>query len=105
MPKKLTKERVFIFAQDHGLSTAMAMHEDGNVLYSHGGSDYYDAVSWLYYHHPDLKEKYECIEPDKDLIKAYFYEKANILTLGVDFQLALTKNKEIGEKAKQAEKH
>jgi hypothetical protein len=102
MSKKF-KEKVFVFAMDHALPTAMAMHEDGRVLYQHGGSDYFDAINWLHHHHPDLKADYECIELDKDLIKAHLYDGADIKTLGVDVQEAFTKNQELGKAAKAKE--
>ena len=101
MSKK--KSKVFVFAFDHALPTAMAMHEDGNVLYQHGGSDYFDAINWLHYHHPDLKEKYECIELDKDLIKAHIYDGADIKTLGEDVTKAFANNQKLGEEAKKKE--
>jgi hypothetical protein len=103
MVKKKAKQKVFVFAMDHALPTAMAMHEDGRVLYQHGGSDYDDAVYWLNYHHPDLQTDYEYQELDKNLIKAHIYDGADIKTLGVDVQEAFTKNQELGKAAKAKE--
>ncbi len=90
MSKK--KSKIFVFALDHALPTAMAMHENGKVIYQHSGSDYDDAVNWLHYHHPDIKEDYECVELDKKLIKAHIYEGADIKTLGKDVVKAFANN-------------
>jgi len=96
----MAKERVYIFGMDHAMPVGIAMHEDGRVLYQHGGSDYHDAIYWLNYHHPDLKKDYEYKELDEKLIKSYLYNGASIKTLGEDVQLAFTKNQKLGEAAK-----
>ncbi len=99
----MSKPKVFIFAMDHALPTAMAMHEDGRILYQHSSDSYEDAIQWLHHHHPNLRKDYECITPDKKLIKANLYEGANISTLGEDIQKAFTNNQELGRKAKEKE--
>ena len=95
MSESKKKAKVFIFAMDHALPTAMAMHEDGNILYQHAGSDYHDAIAWLHYHHPDLESDYEVVTPEEKLVKRHLYKGEPISILGEDFKNAFDNNQKL----------
>jgi hypothetical protein len=95
------KKKLYIFCFTHALPTALAMTEDGDVIAQHGGNDADDAIYWLFYHRPHLREEYEVVEVDQKLVERHIYKGEPLEILPEGLVAAFRKNQEKGSKAKK----
>ena len=91
-------KKCFLFAFTHALPTAMALSEAGDIICSHAGDSYGDAIGWLLQHHEQTTLKdYDWIILDEKLVNDHIYNGQPISILAdkyPDFKDAFDKNQE-----------
>ena len=96
--KNEVKPKGYLFGMTHAMPTACLLNDDGEIVKSHGGSDYHDAVYW--FNHFKKGDGYDVEVIDQDLVHKVFYKGASIDILmekHPEFAKILEKNKQENE--------